>query len=813
MAGIDLETVSRLARTALRAGDAYLFGRVVPVLAEAEPHRAEWILAYVRVLGELGLGTAAHQLLSCFDEDLRRSPEISELERSIRSRPSGLVPWTSRRRRFEANLAALSAQDAAAADQVLHVWPEASQQFEMHACTDGNVQIRRCGPPWPPRWWPALDDHRARAPEVVNARRTGLLPPPLVFEGVGLGWEVLEGFDKTTNVFLQASAALFVIEPDPTAVALVFHLHDWRAHLRCSRFRLFVGSDAGRRLAALLESDTRWPVADRVCSIDSPTQVAPVGSGAIMAAVAGARAAKVEEITREITRRYDGRDARYWAARFADAMEDNGRAAGRPLRVLGITSLHTTFLQFSMRDCLRAIERLGHRTKLLIEDDQHLCLDASAVLRAQLEFEPDVVLLLSRMRYEMPQTIPSVIPSITWDQDSLPWVFDASCRPQLAWNDFLMGFTAITASRKFGWASHRCRNCKMAGSVDTYCADPLPESQLAPLRCDLSYVSHASATVEQELVHVDGWLAEVRLRDLFRATVEHWRPRWRAGEAFPGPTMATLVDLAERQSWTLSPEERAKVSQAVQRVGDRLFRHQALEWVADWADRTGAVFRLWGNGWEQHPRLARYARGSTRNGHELRCVYQASKVNLQLMGFGFLHQRALDGLMAGAFFMTRRCPADDQGPAIRELAGLLEQHSVRTRGDLAALTEASAHSKIEACMAALNIDPRVLCEEAVDYLRACAGSDYAAEVVPRFSEISFTSASEFAAKAAVFLADADVRQRYATQMREALVSGYSYEARMAEMLTFLRDGFRAQAAIGQPFPSPVKSDASRSLAG
>ncbi len=732
---------------------------------------------------------------------------LVELADGLSAAPSGLVRWSSLRRAFSANLAALERRDPAAAEMILRAWESASDKYELHRAVDGNYQVREVGDGWPPRWLPALDDHRGLAAGYVDLRAGGALPPTLVFDGVGLGWELLHAYAKTKDFFLGASSTIYVVEHHPEAAAIAFHLHDWRELLGDVRVLWFVGDGAADRLKDLLEADPTWPLSDRLCRASLFSVGEHPSPAKTMLAAAGSRTARINDLSRRIQDVYSGRDAAWWGRRFAESVDSGGRARNRPLRILGFASMHTTFLQYSMRDCLRALESLGHQTHLVIESAAHLPVGPIATLEAQLEFKPDLILLLSRMRYEMPWMLHASIPSITWDQDTLNWVFDPSKNPQLAWNDFLMGYAARGVSNSLGWPAHRCHYCAMAGSAATYSAEPLPPEALAPYRCDVSYVSHSSTTVQDELRDAEARLPEERLRRVFRSAVERLLPDWLAGGPYPGPVMTALLDACESEG--LGPpsyEDLCKLTQPAHRVAGRAFRHVALGWVADWADRTGRVLHLWGNGWERHPRLAKYARGPAQNGEELRRIYQASTINLQLMQTGFFHQRALDGLMAGGFFMGRRSEADQAGPMLRELASLLDRHSVDSAAALASLPDQEAGLKINTALLRFGEDPRAICPRFVESRRQSANDDFIDEKMPGFEELLFSSAVDFEDKAERFLADAALRTKFATTMRQVLLKGYSYEARMAEMLLFLRDGFLAEAKLQ---PSPARASAAQ----
>jgi len=118
---------------------------------------------------------------------------------------------------------------------------------------------------------------------------------------------------------------------------------------------------------------------------------------------------------------------------------------------------------------------------------------------------------------------------------------------------------------------------------------------------------------------------------------------------------------AERDSGhaPLSPHiRRSRIFPQMQRIYDRMFRHQTLEWVATWARARGRTFAIHGQGWGQHPTLREFARGEVPSGRPLRALYQASAIGLQVNGYGSLHQRLLDGLASGACMICRYNPLD-----------------------------------------------------------------------------------------------------------------------------------------------------------
>ena len=84
------------------------------------------------------------------------------------------------------------------------------------------------------------------------------------------------------------------------------------------------------------------------------------------------------------------------------------------------------------------------------------------------------------------------------------------------------------------------------------------------------------------------------------------------------------------------------------RVNNLLFRHQSLRRSLLDMDID---LRLYGRGWENNPTFAKFARGVADHRGELPLIYQASRINLQVSPLGSLHQRVMEGLASGGFFL------------------------------------------------------------------------------------------------------------------------------------------------------------------
>jgi hypothetical protein len=230
-------------------------------------------------------------------------------------------------------------------------------------------------------------------------------------------------------------------------------------------------------------------------------------------------------------------------------------------------------------------------------------------------------------------------------------------------------------------------------------------------------------------------------------------------------------------------------------VADRLFRHQVLEWAADLADERGYTLRLYGQGWDRHPRLGRYAAGLARQGDEMLAIYLASRINLQIIETGFLHSRALDGLAAGGFFLTRRTDYDGLDPQIVRAQHDLSLHIRQEKITSLAQLEHSPDPQVQRWWQLISpglhqpAPGEVFRPDAV--LRGFelfADLPAACQIFPQFDQIAFSDRPSFAARAQQFLSDEPLRRATAEATRQVVLERFSYDARWRQFLAAILAG-------------------------
>ncbi len=734
----------------------------------------------------LGLFGPAHELLAAAGPAVAADPSIVAL--LSRTTPAGgRVAWPSRRATFDRNVAALSARGADAS-AIAGAWGGLTARFRLYRTSSQRWLVREQA--GDQRWYPALADHARVAelsptPPDVNQ----IMPGPYLFQGIGVGWYLERLYRRTRNTFHGYSAALYVIEPDAALAALALALHDWAELLSDPRVLLFVGGDCVNRFVAALDVNPNLsPPRYRMTQPGADAGLAPHAAAALTAQQTRRSAALVASLT-ALERRYAERGFHWWAERFSEA----GRG-GAPLRVLATVSTHTSFLQYSMRDAVAALHLLGCEVRLLTERSPHECVSPETYHAAVREFDPDVFLALDHLRPSFVGRIPACLPMLTWDQDALPHIFSEQNARALTPYDLVAGLPHVDFLARFGCDARQFLYAHMPASLLGGEAD-VTADELARFACDVSFVSHASQTVESLHAEQCAGVADAGLRRLMDCllpmAVEHVQ---RVG-AYDGGDLRALLRSAEESAGirvSAIAQRDWLVGWYLWRICDRAFRHQALEWAAAWARARGARLRIYGNGWEQHPTLREFAVGPAANGRELLCVYRASAINLQLVPAGFLHQRALDGLLAGGFMLTRATAADRRDPLRARLAREMAER--RLTSGAAVLTcgdDALSADFLRAGRAVGHDDAAV--EETYHFLAIDAQRDYPAEVFPDFAALVFDDAASFARCADRHLADEPARRAIAARIQARVAERYGYAATMRRFLDFVAGYFRQRA--------------------
>lgn len=347
-----------------------------------------------------------------------------------------------------------------------------------------------------------------------------------------------------------------------------------------------------------------------------------------------------------------------------------------------------------------------------------------------------------------------------------------------------------------GCNPRQCLYASIPTCPEQFGGEPLTDEERERYTCDVSYVSHASQTPQAFHNQERAAYRDRTLQELLDTMYKLAPSVLSEQGVMSGDVAKAILKEASRRCGSAVQDEQIRerlLSWYLWRLGDRIFRHEALEWVAQWARHSGRTFRIYGNGWDKHPTLASFAAGPAQNGRELLCVYRASRINLQLMPAGFLHQRALDGLAAGAFFLARGTGSDQRNPVFVGLSAAIRAQGLEGGDEVLQRGDEPLATAFRDALRDLGLTQRDA-EAMFQLLSRRDRLDYPAEIFPRFSLIRFTEYDSFATAADRFLQDSILRQSIAEEMRRVVLERFTYKATMRRFLQFIAEYFRARAA-------------------
>ncbi|HSV15735.1 MAG TPA: hypothetical protein VLI90_15850, partial [Tepidisphaeraceae bacterium] len=472
---------------------------------------------------------------------------------------------------------------------------------------------------------------------------------PVLVSGEDLGWLWNRLYALPCNVPTAPGyrPPMHCLIRDVERLWVILHLQDWRQLLADARVRLFAGDDAFDQFRRSLVHDSQCPWPKLSVTIDPALWPAGQTIDTVLAAARAAMTERLTQLNQRLRLMYAGATPASIASLFQ---------SGRPLRILGVTSRYTTFLQHSMRDWLAAFDRLGHETRLFIEPADHEVPNNFSVAQACADFHPDLAVIIDHYRTEM-GGFPDNLPVVMWVQDALSNLFTPKAGAAQGERDYALGFAHLKMTREFGYPAARYMPAIVAVNEQRFAPQALTPSERDAFTCDVSFVSNASTPAESILQAEITRLDTPQATRLLTVIFEQIKSIYDAGGSVTEPiTIRRIVDAAMIDTQTTLPPEQmpALMDLFTQRINNALFRHQSLEWLAG----LGVNVHLYGRGWESHPTLRRFARGVADNVHQLSKIYQASRINLQISPHGAVHQRVLEGLCTSGFFLFRHCPGD-----------------------------------------------------------------------------------------------------------------------------------------------------------
>lgn len=755
-----------------------------------EPGDAQIRLFAVRSFAEIGLFGPAVELIDDRPDLLNEAPDLAATVEALRQQPTGLVPWSDLDGVFDRNLSTACERFATcrANEQALR---DATVDLELFRCGNGNLLLSRRRGDGPRQWLPGMVDWPGMVAscDAIRPDRHNLCMPFLV-EGVGMGHFLRALYDHTKQMFLSYTPLIHVFETNLAQLAAWLHAEDVRDILADERFLLWAGADGAEGFLQYHRDDRDQVVPLHVLRLPGWGPAAqPVASAALdrlNAEVAGREDEHRAAIDKVLATRSNPDEI---GSRFA-ARHD------RPLRILGVTSRFTTFLQYSMRDIEETARHLGHELRVLIEPHDHTpVLRRESTLAHIREFMPDLILVLDHNRKEYTSTYDFAIPYCNWIQDDLPNLFGPGSGEGLHPYDLIVGLVGHNRIKASGYPKAQCRFLPTPVRVDKFSNEPVSESDRAAHACDVSFVSHLHFTREELLRECLSQVEQPELRRLIEAQYERFAAEVEAGRV-PGTyrqMIGWIRSLATELDLVIDEPNANRLRQLfTERLINACYREQVLQWASE----MGLNLHIYGKGWERHPTLAKHARGPAEHGHQLRCIYQASTFNIQAVPSGAIHQRLIEGLCCGGFFLIRRTPSDDVAALQESVRDRCIAMGLRTEDELWNIADEALAADVRRVNDALFAPARLYDGFVADqYFDAEHGMRMqAGTLLPHYEDVRFGTREAFERVVARFIDDADARREVAARQREAVVDQFSYETVLERLFDFAEERFATLAA-------------------
>ncbi len=362
------------------------------------------------------------------------------------------------------------------------------------------------------------------------------------------------------------------------------------------------------------------------------------------------RTRKIRELSERVGRRY-APDRRLRVPRCLET-------GAPPLKILSFTSRFTAYVQHCVADCADGFRRLGHEARVWIEPTDMDRLNGLVVLEELDKFDPDLVFDVDHTRHEHGALFPRDLPFVTWMQDELPDLLSAETAARIHGNDFVFCSGGREELLRRGYPAAQVFEFMECSNPARFSPGPVSARTRERFGAEISFVSHASTPPEEEWHLLKRELAQARAgMPVFQLLERFYR---RVGEEYAQNRVLwsklaylRLLESLEREKGFELEHNVFRdwvVHRFFHRIGNRFLRQLPLEWASE----AGLDLKIWGQGWDRHPRLSRHAAGVAAYGEDLRNVFRASRINLHQSHFhDIIHPRLLDCLNAGGCVLIR----------------------------------------------------------------------------------------------------------------------------------------------------------------
>lgn len=339
-------------------------------------------------------------------------------------------------------------------------------------------------------------------------------------------------------------------------------------------------------------------------------------------------------------------------------------------RILFWTSRYTTALQYHVRDCMHAAQRMGCETKLLIEPDGVHGIYPLTYQKYISDFKPDMIFSIDHFRFEHSH-IPENLPWMMWVQDPLNLIMDPKTPAKLLDRDLVMihciswkEFDAVGYPKKY------LIDAAIPADANIYRPYALSAKEREAYACDICLVCHASDIQS----HIEGMVKkfpESRREMIYAIYAGYQSYVYETGNLFykKEDFLLYIRGAMSQRFGVVTTEEilHALAEDMWMSFNQRVYRQALADWLID-AGYTN--IKLWGDGWQENEKYRAYAMGPAQNGETLSKIYQASKIVLGNNVMTTAAARAWETMLSGGFYLSNYIPPEHDAVDIRKIMEL-----------------------------------------------------------------------------------------------------------------------------------------------
>lgn len=602
---------------------------------------------------------------------------------------------------------------------------------------------------------------------------------PLAIMGIGDGRMLASLVSHPPEMANNQQQPLYVVEPDPASILFAMSLTDLRGVFNADRVRWYVGPN--------------WLELWRNESIGKLTYKLPLTSivdGRAREELRGGIDVLLEEF-RNALADVESRTKQWGESINLDELIDvMGQKPSRKPRVLLMVSRFTTVLKGSTCDAANAFEKLGWDVMFVSEEHDWHSQTIYTAPASIARHRPDLIFQIDHHRTSFGEAIPKSIPYINWIQDHFGHLTCVEAGRAMGPRDFALIASVERYIRAYEYPEHQCM--EMRKLTRFISDDELPSMDFESRQ--VIYASTWSHNPERRAALVIEGLPDRDARRLARSLCDRLLEESRVGiiPSLPGEVRAMARSMESELKIKLAPTLFDQtVVDVTEQLVNLLYRRQALFWAQQCCDELNLDLNIYGRGWENDPHLSRHARKHIAYGSPLAQATRRAAINLVLEPYVCVsHQRLLDGLAWGGFFLIRNHPSHQFYVNLVRWIDRAGHPLVRNADELRHRLDETERIQFEAFFAATSMTQVV--SQDIDLVATTSRMirngfvDFDQPLVPDFESVAFDSADELRDRMKRAL-DPTFRARVINRQRERVYEQFDYSRGIARAIAFVRN--------------------------